>query len=78
MNRSHVGVRLRIQQTAGIPMNLPSVYEEVPLGLVLPAGRYHLVFEFLPLPLPPGVRQRNRHTETVELVDSQVLTINIQ
>ena len=74
MNRSHVGVRLRIQQTAGIPMNLPSVYEEVPLGLVLPAGRYHLVFEFLPLPLPPGVR----HTETVELVDSQVLTINIQ
>ena len=68
-NRPSRGVSLRIQQTAGIPMNIPPVYEEVPSELVLPAGRYNLVFE------AQGYKQ---DTATVGLVDSQVLTIPIQ
>jgi tetratricopeptide (TPR) repeat protein len=68
-NRPSRGVSLRIQQTAGIPMNIPSVYEEVPSELVLPAGRYNLVFE------AQGYKQ---DTATVGLIDSQVLTIPVQ
>ena len=68
-NRPSRGVSLHIQQTAGIPMNIPPLYEEVPSELVLPAGRYNLVFE------AQGYKQ---DTATVGLIDSQMVTISIQ
>lgn len=69
-NRPTRGVRLRITQTAGsVPMNTPQAYEEVPAELVLPVGRYNLVFE------AQGYKQ---DTATVGLIDSEPVTVPIQ
>jgi len=63
------GIRLTIQQIKGVPLEVPSTYEETPDELVLPIGSYNFTFEaqgYKPLTEGPA-----------GLVDGQKLSIPV-
>jgi len=63
------GVRLRIQQTAGVvPLEGPSTYEEVPPELTVPVGRYNLVSS--------ASGYEDDHA-SIQLLEGQELTLSI-
>jgi serine/threonine protein kinase len=62
------GVRLIIQQTKGVPLEVPTAYDDAPDSVVLPIGAYNLTFS------APGYQQ---DTVTAGLADSEKLQIEI-